>query len=50
VSDRYLNFVNSPFGSTVASRVGLPQPAKLRRYSAGDPLLPGPAVLGSTGG
>jgi 3-oxoacyl-[acyl-carrier protein] reductase len=50
LSDRYLNLVNSPFGSAVASRVGLPQPAKLRRYSAGDPLLPGPAVLGATGG
>jgi 3-oxoacyl-[acyl-carrier protein] reductase len=50
MSDRYLNLVNSPFGSAVASRVGLPQPAKLRRYAAGDPLLPGPAVLGATGG
>jgi 3-oxoacyl-[acyl-carrier protein] reductase len=50
VSDRYLNLVNSPVGSAVASRVGLPQPAKLRRYSAGDPLLPGPAVVGTTSG
>src|SRR4051794_23871561 len=50
MSDRYLNLVNSPVGSAVASRVGLPQPAVLRRYSAGDPLLPGPAVLGSTSG
>jgi 3-oxoacyl-[acyl-carrier protein] reductase len=50
VSDRYLNLVNSPVGSAVASRVGLPQPAKLRRYSVGDPLLHGPAVLGSTAG
>jgi 3-oxoacyl-[acyl-carrier protein] reductase len=50
VSDRYLNLVNSPVGSAVASRVGLPQPAKLRRYSAGDPLLKGPAVLGATTG
>src|SRR3954452_22359811 len=50
MSDRYLNLVNSPVGSAVASRVGLPQPAKLRRYSAGDPLLPGPAVIGTTSG
>jgi 3-oxoacyl-[acyl-carrier protein] reductase len=50
MSDRYLNLVNSPVGSAVASRVGLPQPAKLRRYSAGDPLLPGPAALGATSG
>ena len=50
MSDRYLNLVNSPVGSAVASRVGLPQPAKLRRYSAGDPLLPGPVVVGTTSG
>ena len=50
MSDRYLNLVNSPIGSAVASRVGLPQPAVLRRYKAGDPPLPGPAVVGSTTG
>src|SRR4051812_19876904 len=48
MSDRYLSLVNSALGSAVASKVGLPQPAVLRRYSAGDPLLPGPAVVGST--
>ena len=50
MSDRYLNLVNSPIGSAVASRVGLPQPAVLRRYKAGDPPLPGPALVGSTSG
>ncbi len=50
MSDRYLNLVNSSVGSAVASRVGLPQPAVLRRYQAGDPLLPGPALVGSTAG
>jgi len=50
MSDRYLNLVNSPIGSAVASRIGLPQPAVLRRYKAGDPPLPGPAVVGSTTG
>jgi 3-oxoacyl-[acyl-carrier protein] reductase len=50
MSDRYLNLVNSPVGSAVAARVGLPRPVKLRRYSAGDPLLPGPALVGSTAG
>ena len=50
MSDRYLSFVNSPVGSTVAAKVGLPQPAVLRRFKAGDPLLPGPAVVGSTAG
>ena len=50
MSDRYLNLVNSPVGSAVASRVGLPRPSVLRRYKAGDPLLPGPVLLGSTAG
>jgi 3-oxoacyl-[acyl-carrier protein] reductase len=50
VPDRYLHLVNSPLGSAVASRVGLPRPAVLRRYSAADPLLPGPLLLGSTAG
>jgi 3-oxoacyl-[acyl-carrier protein] reductase len=50
VSDRYLNLVNSPVGSAVASRVGLPRPSVLRRFKAGDPLLPGPVLLGSTAG
>lgn len=50
MSDRYLNLVNSPIGSAVASRVGLPRPAVLRRYQAGEALLPGPALIGSTAG
>jgi 3-oxoacyl-[acyl-carrier protein] reductase len=50
MSDRYLNLVNSPFGAAVATRVGLPRPAVLRRYATGDPLLPGAAVVGSTAG
>ncbi|MDP9117773.1 MAG: 3-oxoacyl-ACP reductase [Actinomycetota bacterium] len=48
MSDRYLDLVNSPIGSAVASRVGLPRPAVLRRYHDGDPLLPGPVLIGST--
>jgi 3-oxoacyl-[acyl-carrier protein] reductase len=47
--DRYLSFVNSPVGSSVAGRIGLPRPAVLRRYAAGDPLLPGPALLAASG-
>lgn len=50
MSDRYLGLVNSPIGSAVASRVGLPRPAVLRRFHIGDPLLPGPLLLGSTSG
>jgi 3-oxoacyl-[acyl-carrier protein] reductase len=50
MSDRYLGLVNSPIGSAVASRVGLPRPVVLRRFHVGDPLLPGPLLLGSTAG
>ncbi|WP_375477826.1 3-oxoacyl-ACP reductase [uncultured Jatrophihabitans sp.] len=50
MSDRYLTLVNSPVGSAVAQRVGLPRPAKLRRYAVGEPLLTGPALLASTSG
>ncbi|MBE7188167.1 3-oxoacyl-ACP reductase [Jatrophihabitans endophyticus] len=50
MSDRYLELVNSSVGSAVASRVGLPRPAKLRRFADDAPILPGPALLGSTAG
>ena len=50
MSDRYLNLVNSPIGAKVASTVGLPRPAVLRRFRAGDPIVPGPVLLGSTSG
>jgi 3-oxoacyl-[acyl-carrier protein] reductase len=49
VADRYLDLVNSSVGGAVADRVGLPKPAKLRRYASGDPLVPGPVLIGSTG-
>jgi 3-oxoacyl-[acyl-carrier protein] reductase len=49
VSDWYRDFVNSGFGTTVTKQLGLPRPAVLRRYEPGQPLLPGPAVIGSAG-
>jgi len=49
VNDKYLNLVNSPAGKAVASRVGLPRPAVLRRYRPGAPLLPGPALANNAG-
>ena len=45
MTDRYRNLANSPVGRRVTSRLGLPRPAELRRYTPGDPLLPGPALL-----
>jgi 3-oxoacyl-[acyl-carrier protein] reductase len=49
VSDWYRDFANSSFGTTIAKQLGLPRPAVLRRYEPGQPLLPGPAVIGSAG-
>ncbi|MEU7652520.1 3-oxoacyl-ACP reductase [Micromonospora taraxaci] len=51
MTDRYASFVQSAAGRTVVKRLGLPDPPRLRRHHLGDPLLPGPAVLGAaTGG
>jgi 3-oxoacyl-[acyl-carrier protein] reductase len=50
VTDKYLNLVNSPVGAKVASTIGLPRPAVLRRYKADDPIVPGPVLLGATSG
>jgi 3-oxoacyl-[acyl-carrier protein] reductase len=49
VSDWYRDFANSGLGTTVTKQFGLPRPAVLRRYEPGQPLLPGPAVIGSAG-
>ena len=48
-SDGYTAFVSSGPGRTLASRLGLPQPVPLRRYTPGDPLLVGPALIASCG-
>ncbi|TQJ26062.1 3-oxoacyl-[acyl-carrier protein] reductase [Micromonospora sp. A202] len=51
MTDRYASFVQSTAGRTLVKRLGLPDPPRLRRHSPGDPLLPGPALLGAaTGG
>jgi 3-oxoacyl-[acyl-carrier protein] reductase len=49
VSDWYRDFANSGIGTTITKQLGLPRPAVLRRYEPGQPLLPGPAVIGSAG-
>ncbi|MDK3257165.1 3-oxoacyl-ACP reductase [Blastococcus capsensis] len=49
MSDWYTTFANSGFGTTITRQLGLPRPAVLRRYEPGQPLLPGPAVVGSAG-
>ncbi|MFF5172521.1 3-oxoacyl-ACP reductase [Micromonospora sp. NPDC000089] len=51
MTDRYASFVQSGAGRALVKRLGLPDPPLLRRHAPGDPLLPGPALLGAaTGG
>ena len=45
MTDRYRHLANSTVGRRITSRLGLPRPAELRRYTPGEPLLPGPALL-----
>jgi 3-oxoacyl-[acyl-carrier protein] reductase len=49
VSDWYRDFANSGLGTTITKQLGLPRPAVLRRYEPGEPLLPGPSVIGTAG-
>jgi len=49
MSDWYRDFANSGVGNTITKQLGLPRPAVLRRYEPGQPLLPGPVVIGSAG-
>ncbi|WP_328302329.1 3-oxoacyl-ACP reductase [Actinomycetospora sp. NBC_00405] len=46
-NDWYSDFVNSGFGRSIAGTVGLPPVPQLRRYEPGQPLLSGPALLGT---
>jgi 3-oxoacyl-[acyl-carrier protein] reductase len=50
MSDRYAQFVNSTLGGLVAAPLGLPRPARLPRYRAGDPLIDGTVLLGAAPG
>jgi 3-oxoacyl-[acyl-carrier protein] reductase len=50
MGDKYMDIINSPFGKTVSSKLGLPAPSVLRRFKAGDPIVPGPLLLGVAGG
>ncbi|TDL39862.1 3-oxoacyl-ACP reductase [Arthrobacter nitrophenolicus] len=49
MTDKYAQLVNQGLGKNVAKKLGLPQPAVLRRYEPGQPLVTGPVVvLGET--
>jgi 3-oxoacyl-[acyl-carrier protein] reductase len=45
MTDRYAQAVNTGFTKTLAKKLGLPRPAILRRYRAGDPLTVGPVLV-----
>ncbi|GAA1747928.1 3-oxoacyl-ACP reductase [Luedemannella helvata] len=49
MTDRYRSFANSGVGRGLVKRLGLPQPAPLRRYTPGDPLVTGPVLLAGAG-
>ncbi|WP_183094889.1 3-oxoacyl-ACP reductase [Nocardioides stalactiti] len=49
MSDKYQGFTSSPIGKLLVKNLGLPNPTKLDRYSAGDPLVQGTIVTGGTG-
>lgn len=44
-ADKYTEFVSRGFGKDLAKRLGLPQPAILRRYSPNAPLVEGPILV-----
>jgi 3-oxoacyl-[acyl-carrier protein] reductase len=50
VADRYTSFANSGPGSFLTKRLGLPQPAELRRHEPGDPVVTAPVLLGGAPG
>lgn len=51
MTDKYTTLVNQGLGRNIAKRLGLPQPALLRRYKPGQPLISGPVLVqGSTAG
>jgi 3-oxoacyl-[acyl-carrier protein] reductase len=50
MADKYTDFVSGGFGKTLAKRLGLPQPVRLKRFKPGQPLVASPVlVLGPSG-
>ena len=45
----YAGLVNSAVGRRLAGQLGLPRPARLRRYAADEPLIDGPVLVGGPG-
>jgi 3-oxoacyl-[acyl-carrier protein] reductase len=49
MSDKYQAFTQSTIGKLLVKNLGLPQPTKLERYTAGDPLVKGTVLTGGRG-
>lgn len=49
MTDKYQGFVSSPIGKLLVKNLGLPNPTKLDRYKAGDPLVDGTVLVGGRG-
>jgi 3-oxoacyl-[acyl-carrier protein] reductase len=49
MADRYQQFVDSAPGRLIAGQLGLPKPAELRRYEAGQELVEGQALVSGGG-
>ncbi len=50
MADKYTDFVSGGFGKTLAKKLGLPQPVRLKRFKPGQPLVASPVlVLGPSG-
>ena len=45
MSDSYIDLVNSPLGATLAKKLGLPKPVRLRRHAPNQPLTTGPVLI-----
>jgi 3-oxoacyl-[acyl-carrier protein] reductase len=50
MTDRYQQLVNTPIGKLVSKQIGLPNPPRLERYQAGQPVVSGPVLVGGAGG
>ncbi|MBP2475700.1 3-oxoacyl-[acyl-carrier protein] reductase [Crossiella equi] len=47
MTDRYQQLARSGVGRMLVKRLGLPNPARLRRYEPGQPVLEGPVLFGA---
>ncbi|MBW9205257.1 3-oxoacyl-ACP reductase [Mumia sp. zg.B17] len=50
MSDRYQDLVHTPVGKFLVKNLGLPDPPRLERYRAGDPLVSGTVLVGAAPG